>query len=356
MSLPVVFRPTHLYPRIKYGSPAVTIDFTQGATRIPTILPYTAQRGENPVASGKVEYLFSRDEERVGLVLRYEQDLYAAIRNALKDGGLAAGAQFNFWVDRFTGSCWTFENSLKDQNGLAWTLGGGSSSYVDGAVGKALSLSGSFTMSTPLAQASASTPTGFDDPLDYREGVIVLDVAPAFASSDGTLHFFLDAALGGNNRLFLAKNAGNETVLQITDSAGGVKSVRGTPAWANGERIVLVASWTTAGALALWISVNGGAFVALTTASGAGTGIMSALPTTLFLGNTAGTDRAAGTYDTLAIFKRAFSTPHLSLAGFRPVERNYFPYAELTDSSYKPARFVLTLPIWDWPITVRNAA
>jgi hypothetical protein len=357
VSLTGAVKPTFLYPRIKFGSPAVTIDAAEPTSRIPTTVPYTGLRGSNTVASGKTEYLFGRDEEQVGIALRCEQDQLAALRWFVQDFA-KFGSQFQAWVDRNTGSCWPFENNLKDQNGLAMTLTGITAAYTAGVVGTAISLAGAYSLSVPLAQASAATLTGFDDPLSAAEGVLVVDVSPAFASSDGVLHHFL-ATSGTANRFFLSKNASNALIFQINDATDTAKATSGAVTWSTGQRVVIVASWNPSGTLRLWYSTTPGTFTELTTSTGAGTGLMSALPTTLFVGSDATpANRAAGTYDTLSFFKSTYGgltdRAVQGLAGYRVVERTYFPYAELLAAQFQPARVVLGRPIWDWPMMFKN--
>jgi hypothetical protein len=354
MSLTGAVKPTFLYPRITYGSPAVTLDLIEPTSRIPTFTPYQGLRGVNTVASGKREYLFGRGEEQVGLVLRCEQDQLAALRWFVQDFA-AEGNQFQTWVDRHTGSCWMFERNLKDQNGLALTLSSGSATYGATTNGFGLTLSGTQYLTVPLAQSTAGTPTGYDNPLSKDDGVVVVDFVPAFAASDSTLHKILDTSGTANRGPQLHKSTANELVLTIVDNASASKQVSGAVTWASSDRVQIVASWSSAGALALWYAVNSGAFVALTTSAGAGTGLLTTLPTTAYIGgDNAGANRAAGTYDSVAFFKRAFASPQQSLANFRPVERNYFPYGELTAASFQPVRVTLGRPIWDWAMTVRN--
>jgi hypothetical protein len=352
MSLTGAIKPTFLYPRITYGSPAVTLDVVEPTTRIPTLTPYTGLRGANTVASGKREYLFGRGEEQVGLVVRCEQDQLAALRWFVQDFA-AEGHQFQTWVDRHTGSCWMFENTLKDQNGLALTHNGGSAVYASASTGTGIVLSGSKYLTVPVAQASAVTPTGYDDPILAAEGVIVVDFTPTFNGNDSTQHNIVDSA-PDPPRLILYKTAANVLMLQINDGVAG-KSMSGSVTWISGDRVQIVGSWTTTGTIALWYAVNSGSFVALTTSAGAGSGILPGTPTTLSIGaTTAGATPALGTYDTVAFYKRAFDEPQRSLANFRPIERNYFPYGELIAATFQPVRVTLGRPIWDWAMTVRN--
>lgn len=363
MSLTGPPKPTFLYPRIKFGSPAVTIDNAEPTSRIPTITPYTGLRGSNTVASGKTEYLFGRDEEQVGLALRCEQDQLAALRWFVKDFA-ARGSQFQAWVDRYSGSCWPFENNLKDQNGLALTLnGGGTETYAAVTNGTGITLAGAQYLSVALAQASAATQTGYDDPLNKDEGLIVVDWKAGHAATDNSQdRFFFDSTPTSNCRLSLYKTTATMLALQIVDSTNTAKLVQGTVAWSIGDRVQIAGSWTTAGALTLWYAVNSGAFVALASASGAGTGLLATLPATGFIGSGfGGANLTLGTYDTVALFDSAYvpvggltSRLAQAMSTFRPVERNYFPYAELTAAAFQPARVTLGRPIWDWPIMFRN--
>ena len=354
MSLTGPTRATALYPRLKVSS-GPTIDIPEPAITLPTQPPTVGLVGQNRVASGKTETLFGRLEESCGIALRCEVDIVEALRWFCEDYAFR-GTQFQAWIDRFTGSCWMFENNRKDQNGLTLALGGGGTeTYATGSVGTGIVLSSSQYLSVVMAQASAATPTGYDDPLSNAEGVIVLDLKPAYAASDGVVHTLLDTQPNSNCRLTIFKQNDATLHLQITDSASGTKEVAGAVTFASGDRVQIVASWSTAGAIALWYAVNGGAFVALTTATGAGTGLMTSLPTNLTIGATytAG-NLAPGTYDTVAIFKKAYATPYLSLANYRPWRRNYFPYGELIGFQYAPARATLGRQIYDWAMAFRN--
>jgi hypothetical protein len=354
MSLTGPPKPTFLYPRFKYGTPAVTLDIPEPASRIPTITPFTGLRGSNTVSTGKTEYLYGRGEEQVGLVLRCEQDILAALRWFIQDSA-APGNQFQAWVDRYTGSCWMFENNLKDQNGLALTLNG-TAAYADVTNGRGLTLTGSMYLTIATAQASAVTATGFDDPFLKDEGIIVIDWKAGHAATDNSIdRYFIDTTPASNCRISLFKSTDTKLYFQIIDGTPLAKQVRGTVAWAIGDRVQIVASWTTAGAMTLWYAVNSGAFVQLTESAMSGTGIMATMPSALFVGAGFGTaNLTLGTYDSVAFFKRAFANPQASFANFRPVERNYFAYGELVTASFQPGRVVLGRTIWDWPISVRN--
>ncbi len=343
--------PTFSYPKIRYGTaPVITRMFREAAVAF--ITPMLAERTENRMASGKTEYLFSRIEETARVDMLCEPDELAQLRWFFEDWG-SRGKQFEFWIDRWTGSVWMFDDTRRDQNKLTLALSTGSEAYADTVNGRGIVLSTGQYLSVALAQASAGTKTGYDDPLDKAEGEIVVDWKPAFAGGDSTLHVIVDTT-GGNNRLQLRKTATNTLVLEITDNAGGVKSVAGSVAWNSGDRVQIVARWDTGGGLALWYAVNGGAFVQLTTAAGAGTGIITTLPATLYIGaNNAGASAALGTYDTVAIFKRAFANPLSVLPSYRPMWRNYFAYAEL-QRAWQPTRVTPGRLIFAWPMLVRQ--
>lgn len=357
---------TFHYPRFTYGS--VTVDLVEPAV---AITPVTAGlRGQNLVASGKAEYLFGRLEEGVSLQLLCEPDQLQQLRWMLEDA-LAQGTQFKAWIDRFTGSCWMFEKNRKDQNGLAVTLnGGGAETYALGVQGSAryggygIVLSGSQYLSVALAQASAGTPTGFDDPLLKDEGVVHIDFKPTFASNDSALHTILNTSVGGGgaNELRLYKSSVNQLLFRLADASSSAFreqyfDISEVPAWSANARVQLIASWLPTGLLELRCAVNGGAFATSgnTTFAGGGTGLLTALPTTLFLGSdNAGANRANGTYDTIAFFKKAFTKPHLTLSDFRPLSRNHFPYAEATAPVFQPTRLSPGRQIWQWPLSIRN--
>jgi hypothetical protein len=356
MSLTGPPKATFLYPRITFGTTPVTLDNAEPTSRIPTIVPDSIPRGENTVATGKREYLSSgRVEEQVGLALRCEQDQLAALRWFVRDWA-GHGNQFKAWVDRYTGSCWVLETNRKDQNGLMLSLSGITETYAPTGFDnrKGLSLSGAFDLHVALAQASAVIPTGFDDPFAIGAGVLVMDVHPAFAGNDSTLHVFLDTGPSASNRMILRKSAANTLQFEIVDNASAVKTISTTATWSINDRVNIVVDWD-AGTLGGWHAVNGGAWTSISTLTGAGTGVLTTLPTTLYIGSdNVVANRAAALYDTVTFFKQAFANPHLSLANFRPVEKNYFPYAEMISAQFQPGRVTLGRPIWDWPIAIRN--
>lgn len=342
-------RPTFFYPRFKYGTPAVTLDIPEPVIAfLPQPASTVGLATENRVASGKTETLFGRLEESCGLVLRCEADMLQALRWMCEDSAFR-GNQFQAWVDRFTGSCWMFENNLKDQNGLAFTPLT-APDYAAASVGTGVVLSGNY-LTVPLAQASAGTPTGYDDPLSKDEGVLVIDFKPAFPTSSGSLHCMLDMS-GSINRMSLYKTAASFLILEIVDNSGNSKTLAGSPVWSANDRVTVIASWNN-GTLGLWVAINGGAFAALTTLAGS-TGILTTLATTLYIGAaSSGANPAVGTYDTVAFFKRAFSNP-LTLANWRPWRRNYFPYGEVVGRQFAPQRVSFARPIDDWPLIFRN--
>ncbi len=348
-----IIRPTSLYPRLRYNG--TSFDSLEG---IADWLPSSSGlRGANLVSTGEIEYLFARIEEAVQLTVVCLPSQYRQLRAAIEQS-LLLGTQFEAWVDRFTGSCWMFSETLDDQNGLALVLNTGTAAYVDVGeqIGRALNLGASQSLSVPIAQATASpTRTGYDDPMSPAEGVLLLDLKPTWAANDGALHVLLDTGGTTANRLRLTKTAGNALQFEILDAAAGSKIVSGTPTWAANSRVEIMARWTTGGALALWYAVNEGVFVPLTTASGAGTGVLGALTGSLFVGSdNAAANFAPGVYQTLQFHARAFDAPHESLRRWRTVWRNYFAFAEITSPGFQPARFSLDPQVWTYGLTIRN--
>ena len=350
-----IIRPTSLYPRLRFGSPAQTLDLLEG---IVDWLPSSqGLRGANLVASGEIEFLFGRLEEACSLTVACLASQYAQLRRAIEQS-LVTGMQSEVWVDRFTGSCWTFAESLEDQNGLALVLNTGTAAYVDigETHGRGLSLGATQRLSVATAQASATpTKTGFDDPLAKGEGVLLLDFRPTWAATDGTQRYLIDTTGTTSNRLRLYKTTGNVLRFEILDASAGSKIVSGSPTWSANARVEIVARWTTAGALQLWYAVDGGAFTELTGASGAGTGILGTLGATLYVGSeNDATDFAPGTYQGLCFYTRAFTQPQESLRTWRSVWRNYWGYSELTGASWQPQRVVLDPMIFTYPLIIRQ--
>lgn len=344
--------PTSFYPRFRYGAPPVTLDFLYGlADWLPS---EQGLRGGGLTGSGKIEYLFNRVEEAVSLTVICEAVQYAHLRRAYEDV-LMLGTQFEVWVDRFTGSCWCFAETLKDQNGLALGLNTGTAAYADGDAGRALSLGASQRLSVATAQASASpTKTGFDDPFGKAEGVILLDFRPTWASTDGTQRYLLDTTGTTSNRLRLFKTAGNVLTFEILDNAAGAKSRTGSPTWAANDRVEIFIRWTTAGALQLWVAVNAGAFIELTGSAGAGTGLITTLGATFYMGSdNAAANFAPGVYQGLVCYPRAFPDPYKGLRSWRSVWRSYWPYAEVTVPAWQPQRVMVDPMLWSYPVVIR---
>jgi len=350
-----IVRPTSLYPQIIYGSPAVTINFLEG---VADFLPSSqGLRGANLVSTGEIEFLFGRLEEACSLTVVCLASQYAQLRRAIEQS-LVTGTQFEARVDRFTGSCWLFGESLTDQNGLALVLNTGTAAYVD--IGethsRGLSLGATQRLSVTIAQASATpTKTGFDDPLSKSEGILLLDFRPTWASNDNTQRYLIDTSGTTSDRLRLYKTTGNVLRFEVLDAAAGSKIISGSPTWSANDRVEIMARWTSAGALSLWYAVNGGAMIALSSASGAGTGVLGALGATLYVGSeNDATDFSPGVYQGLVFYTRAFSDPQEALRLWRPVWKNYFPYAELTGTGWQPARYALDPQIWSWAIVIRS--
>jgi hypothetical protein len=354
---PTVYRPTSLYPRLKYAGS--TMDFRHG---VADWLPsgqglrganFTSPRTDGP---GKIEYLYGGFEEACQLTLVCAPAQYAQLRRVFQDS-LVTGTAFEVWIDRFTASCWLLSETLRDQNGLPLSLNTGTAAYVDVPSGRGLDLASDQGLSVAIAQASAGTPTGYDDPIRKDEGVLLLDFWPDFAAGDGTDHVLIDTTGTTANRLRLTKTAADALTFEILDAAAGSKTVSGTPTWAAEAHVEIVLRWTTAGDLQLWYAVDGGAFTALTTAGGAGTGILGALGTSLHVGSdNAAADFAPGIYEALVIYTRAFANPHHGLRTWRATWRTYFGTAEVTGTGWQPVRHSLDPQLYIWPLTIRLGA
>jgi hypothetical protein len=344
MSLTGDPKPTRHYPRFRSGP--VTLDLPDPVLILPQPAPLTALVAENIVATGQREVLLGRLEEAIGISARIEPEVVARFLGILNASDLW-GSSFQFWLDRFTGSCWLFNDTLKDQNGLALTLGAGSAlTYADTAAGRGVVLAGTNYLTVATAQASAATPTGYDDPLLASEGVLVVDFKPSWAAADSTEHNIV--VIGG---FTLYKDTSDRLVFQTGANAGD--NVSGAVSWAANARVQIVAEWFADGTRALWYAVNAGSFTALTSSSGSPAVVI--VGATLYIGaNASGANRALGTYDTIAFYKRAYANPHLTLASNRPWRRNHFPYAALIDRTLAPTRVSNTRDVYDLALTIRH--
>lgn len=150
--------------------------------------------------------------------------------------------------------------------GDVWTFTGGATWGANGLV-----IDGVRTCSIPSL-----------DNFSLTIGTLALKIVPTWAGNDGVQHNLVDSTAASNSRLALVKTAANALDWSIYDSAGDVKTksmavTDGNLPAATAARIGV--RWN-AGTLKLRLNVTDAANDA-----GAGTGVLSNLPTPLWVGS-----------------------------------------------------------------------
>ncbi|MFQ5765449.1 MAG: LamG-like jellyroll fold domain-containing protein, partial [Rhodospirillales bacterium] len=249
---------------------------------------------------------------------------------------------------RFTGARFEFDGVLTDENGNAATYTPGSATYVASTFDKALVIAAADHVTIPRVPVT-NAPR-----LVPGEGCIVLVVKPAFAGTDAVLHTFLDSGGPTTNRLRIRKTVANTLEFEILDTAAGSKKIAGAVSWAANAEQSIVAVYQSDGTMQLFL--NNAPFG---TTSGAGTGQLASLGTTIFLGaDTGGLNRAAGDVERLALFTKGY-TMNASLADVLKkavsTERNYYAKAELIQPT-NPARTHNQVELYHMPLAIRKSA
>jgi hypothetical protein len=127
--------------------------------------------------------------------------------------------------------------------------------------------------------------------------------------------------------------------------------------WEAGQGLELVARWGADGTLTAWYAVDAGTFIKMEQLDVTGNGLMSALPPRLLIGaRNDQSGRAAGTYESVTFWKRAWSgdTPWRLFAARRPVWRNYYGRGELLSAEFEPDRPVLSRHLWRVTVNLRS--
>ena len=133
-----------------------------------------------------------------------------------------------------------------------------------------------------------------------------------WVGNDGVAHWLLQIGnYGATNTLTVWKSSGNNLVLYVFDNAGAVKARQraiDATSWAANTNHIVIATVTPAGVLKLYLD---GSETGMTDA-GAGTGILSAMGTTLYLGtDNAGTNPLNGAI-LCAIWGRVLSAAEIA--------------------------------------------
>ena len=153
----------------------------------------------------------------------------------------------------------------------------------------------------------------------------------------------------------LYKSSADSLVWEIEDSAGNTRSMSLAAAWATHTWQQIVARWSEAGGLGLWM--NGVAASGI--GSGAGSGILPALPENFRLGaNSSGTSSAHALYDRCGFLTRDFpltaSVVDILASEYFPFGSNYFAAAELIGVRAAPVRPYPTRERYEYTLTVRK--
>ncbi len=333
----MAFLPTFMYPRIKYGTPSIVIDIPDA---LQTVTPLSGVVSSSKISSnGTKETLFIRRESLAQFVLQWLQPWTLARLKEFFDTHAGKGKQFEFWLDRFTGSRWDFADSLKDQNGQALIVVG-AEAYNDSTQGRAFD----FVAGNELSVIATD---GVH--LAKEEGCITLRVKPDWAGNDGVLHYFIDIGVGASaNRLAIYKTVANDLVFEVINAGGTSRKRQVAVSWSSNTEQRITVRWKTNGTLDLWL--NG---VQATTSSGTG-GVVTVLGPTLNIGSDLSqANKATGDYDLVAFYMRAFDDP-LVLEN-NPIEtRSYFSKAELEDKQFLPVRQARAVQRSTLTLTIRQ--
>ena len=272
-----------------------------------------------------------------------------SVRMALQDlvdGHAHTGGQFELLVDRFAGARFEFDGDLLDENGNAATYTPGTATYATSVFDRALTIAAADHVEIPRAPAT-NAPR-----LIPGEGLILVVFKPTWAGADGVLHALLDCGGATTNRLTLWKTVANDLELRILDNAGGEKKVSGAVSWTAGTWQAIVGIYASDGTLRLFLNE-----ASFGTVSGAGTGILDSLGATVFLASdTAGANRAAGDYERVALFTKAYAM-NASLADVLKKavvsDRNYYSQAELIQPA-QPGRIHNQIELYQMTLSVRQ--
>jgi hypothetical protein len=333
-----------LYPRIIYGSPAVTLEFADPAlAELPSVLDQV--RSESTSPSGRRKVLIERTEETRTIVWpNLDANEAFQLWEFFRTWG-GPGKQFELYLNRFQGAALEFEGTLADQQGTLGTFTG-TPSYEAATFGKGLRLDpGGEFLDFPTA------PAGQQPSLLAAEGILVLIVRPGWAGNDGSAHRFLDINAGAQ-ALLLDKTASNVLQLRVSNASGD-RQVDIAVSWASNAEQKIVAKWKDSSNLELWLNgVKGPA------PSGAGNGTLTALPTNLRIGAVdAVTALAYGLYDRLGFFTRAFdlnaSVVSYLTDSYFPRWKNYYATAEVLDPRLATVRRVPGRDLWQAAMTFR---
>lgn len=335
-------RPTFFYPRIVYGSPAVTLDFDDPAELV-TPAAWDQVRAETTSPSGRRKVLLERtDEFRTIRWQTLDANKAFELAEFFRSHG-GQGKQLELYLDRFTGAFLEFDGTLADQQGTLGTFTG-TPSYEAATFGRGLRFDAGESMTFPLG------PSGQQPTLSGAEGVLVLVVRPSFAPDGLNFHTFLRA--NGTSFLDLQVTPSNTLSFNISDGVGR-RHVDIAVSWVANSEQKMVARWKDAASMELWLNgVKGPAPI------GAGNGQFAPLGTSLILGSVAGaSEQANGLYDRLDFLTRAFdlnsSVVNLLTDGHFPRWKNYYNKAEVVDFRMQPEKQVPARDLYRAALTFR---
>ena len=173
-------------------------------------------------------------------------------------------------------------------------------SYCDGTLGTGYSWSGTANESTSIRSETSLTYSTANN-LDRETGAIGFWMKPIWAGDDGSEHIIFDTAIAANqNRIQIKKDTANKLCFTIWDgTADSYKKVTSSDAmsWSADTWIFIVCTYNS-GTLTIYKG-EGASFAALSTSgSGSGTGILTSLPSTIYLGHDySGSNYASAIYD-----------------------------------------------------------
>lgn len=352
--MPDIF-PTNLYPRVIWTT-SLSIDAAG-----PAVLAQPAfaiAKAENIAFSGKKETIVARREEVVTVALARVEPQEAARWRAFHMDHALRGKQFEFLLDRFTGTILSFVNTVNDLDATGIASYTTTASYTTAANQVGLII-------TPSQAVLVRNNIGSENVvLTHSEGTFVLTCVVSKPSGDiGPYHLF-DTRCGvvTGNGLVLYWQAG-ETTLTGYSSPQSYSQVTKTASvsWPAGAVVTFMVRWTATLSLDLYITVQGSntvtASVTGVTTGPGGLGSFTTFANTITLMTRPLLENSHTTLGVVlhAGFYRAAYTEPSILASHFPMGRNYWSRAELTGAQvYQPGRTVPSVDLWDISMNIRQ--
>lgn len=190
-----------------------------------------------------------------------------------------------------------------------------STTYCDGSLGTGYSWSGTENESTSIRSNTSLTYSTANN-LDLAVGSIGFWIKPTWDGDDDEEHIFFDAAVAANqNRIQIKKDSSNKLCFTIWDNSADsyAKETSDSAVSWEAEDLILIVCTYDSGTLKIYKGEGSSIGQVSTTSSGAGSGEMGSLPSTIYLGHDySGANNASGIYDEFFIKDEAISSTEVS--------------------------------------------